>query len=362
MRKETSEWTIRMLHDIKDRINVETEYQRGLVWTRPQKALLIDSIMRQFDIPKIYLRKNADGAEFLFDVVDGKQRLNAIWGFLTDEFPLPRTTDIEDIPGLENIGGLKWSKLTNQAQDRLQFATITITKIEPNNENDVHELFLRLQRGETLNPAEKRHAMRGKLRDFVEHELANHVVWEKMGFRESRYGYSELSAIALALVYENGAAGIKSVDLEALYAKDGFDPEGKEAKRVRTLLNTLDHIAGVEPGFIKTRWGYVDLLLCIIRLKNKKHDVAPDSMMTFFKEFEDERQHTAKKIDEVRERVLETLSDEDIVNVGVAEDISSDMMQYHLAFSREGANKRNIETRVDIMFNKLQDFMNRQGS
>ena len=79
MRRETSEWSVRMLADFQSRINVDAEYQRGKVWSQPQQALLIDSVMRGFDIPKIFLRKLPDGNPYLFDVIDGKQRLTAIW-------------------------------------------------------------------------------------------------------------------------------------------------------------------------------------------------------------------------------------------------------------------------------------------
>lgn len=79
MRKETSEWSIRMLIDLENRINVDAEYQRGKVWSEPQQALLIDSLLRNFDIPKIFLRKRSGESKYLFDVIDGKQRLTAIW-------------------------------------------------------------------------------------------------------------------------------------------------------------------------------------------------------------------------------------------------------------------------------------------
>lgn len=65
MRRETSQWSIRMLTDFESRINVDTEYQRGKVWPQPQQALLIDSIIRGFDIPKIFLRKLPDGSLYL---------------------------------------------------------------------------------------------------------------------------------------------------------------------------------------------------------------------------------------------------------------------------------------------------------
>ena len=92
MRKETSEWSIRMLADFQSRINVDAEFQRGPVWSEAQQALLIDSILRGFDIPKIYLHKLPDGSQYLFNLIDGKQRLTAIWQFVSDELQLlPKT-------------------------------------------------------------------------------------------------------------------------------------------------------------------------------------------------------------------------------------------------------------------------------
>jgi hypothetical protein len=82
MRQSTSEWTVRMLTDLRERIDTESEYQRGQVWSVAQRRLLIDSLLRGYDIPKIYLRKLPDGGSRLYEVVDGKQRLTAIWGFL----------------------------------------------------------------------------------------------------------------------------------------------------------------------------------------------------------------------------------------------------------------------------------------
>lgn len=132
-----------MLIDFKDRINVDAEYQRGMVWSKAQKALLIDSIMRGFDIPKIYLSKLPDGSEYLFNVIDGKQRLTAIWDFVSDSFPL--LEKLSKFPALGELGGSRWSDLPDKAKDKLQFATITVTKVEGETREEVHELFLRLQ-------------------------------------------------------------------------------------------------------------------------------------------------------------------------------------------------------------------------
>ena len=54
----------------REQINTNPDYQRPSVWTKNQKQLLIDSILRDYDVPKIYLHE-IDKEKF--DVVDGQQ-------------------------------------------------------------------------------------------------------------------------------------------------------------------------------------------------------------------------------------------------------------------------------------------------
>jgi uncharacterized protein with ParB-like and HNH nuclease domain len=42
---------------IKNRIDTQPDYQRPAVWSTSQKRLLIDTILRKYDIPKMYWRK-----------------------------------------------------------------------------------------------------------------------------------------------------------------------------------------------------------------------------------------------------------------------------------------------------------------
>ena len=77
----------------------EVVYQRPFVWTLPEKQLLIDSIYNGIEIGKFVFRSRSwswvenrvkrgliERTAFK-DIVDGKQRGNAILGFVTDEFP-----------------------------------------------------------------------------------------------------------------------------------------------------------------------------------------------------------------------------------------------------------------------------------
>lgn len=358
MRRETSEWSVRMLADFRGRINVEAEYQRGTVWSRGQQALLIDSIVRGFDIPKIFLRKLPDGGEHLFDVIDGKQRLTAIWEFVSDEFTLLRNS--EPFPELGDLSGQRWSDLPDKARDRLQFANITVSKIEDATSDEIRELFLRLQRGEPLNAAERRHAMSGPIRDFVANRLARHGLWALTRLRAVRFGRDEHSAILLALVRHGGPTGLKGADLHRLYEADDFEPDGVDAKRTMRLLDDLHAVAKVQPGVIRTRWGLVDLALVLLRSDSEGLDVSADQLMAFFVQFEEERRRVAAILADLQTRLVELTGEEDRIpeeEDEVREQVSPEMLTYYLAFTREGASKENVAKRLDTMYHRFRVFL-----
>lgn len=68
-------------------IDKDPEYQRGLVWTVEDNILLIESIFNQLDIGKFVLvEKKFDPIEPGYEVLDGKQRLNAIIAFIENRY------------------------------------------------------------------------------------------------------------------------------------------------------------------------------------------------------------------------------------------------------------------------------------
>lgn len=73
----------------ENQIIVNRKYQRKLVWTETEKACLIDSILKGYPIPLILFAEFSgnDGRTY-YEVLDGMQRLNAIVGFLEDEYPV----------------------------------------------------------------------------------------------------------------------------------------------------------------------------------------------------------------------------------------------------------------------------------
>src|SRR5438132_13242816 len=80
----------------RDSIDMKPKYQRrGGIWSTANKAFLIDSILNDFDIPKLYLANFTYASSPLnehnkqFAVIDGQQRLEAIFDFFENKFPFP---------------------------------------------------------------------------------------------------------------------------------------------------------------------------------------------------------------------------------------------------------------------------------
>ncbi|AFZ92803.1 GmrSD restriction endonuclease domain-containing protein [Bacillus velezensis] len=67
---------------------VNRKYQRKLVWTRSEKESLIDSVLSQYPIPLILLAEKgmSNKGETTFEIIDGMQRLNALFSFIENEF------------------------------------------------------------------------------------------------------------------------------------------------------------------------------------------------------------------------------------------------------------------------------------
>lgn len=148
--------------------NYDPVYQRDYnVWDVKQKAFLIDTMFKNFPIPPIFLEQKINRGKTIYDVIDGKQRLNSIVEFINDGFGLPDDFG-KDIYGLEDIAGLKFSQIQELAEvddnvaefvDTFWSYVINIEYIEKPDEKIVDNIFDRLNRGgERLNPAELRKA------------------------------------------------------------------------------------------------------------------------------------------------------------------------------------------------------------
>jgi len=67
-------------------INFDPEYQRDYVWNPDDKVALIDSIFSNIDIGKFAFIETGDYLNKMYEILDGKQRINAILEYYEGRF------------------------------------------------------------------------------------------------------------------------------------------------------------------------------------------------------------------------------------------------------------------------------------
>ncbi|MES2702084.1 MAG: DUF262 domain-containing protein [Bacteroidota bacterium] len=160
-------------------LTVNPEYQRGAVWKEPQQKKLIDSVLRGYPLPLIYLhhkKKMVAGMQREdLEIIDGQQRINALNIFAENVLKLfdPIKDDkIARFPNFVKNTPCPWAHcdylgLSEELREKFNNTELFIVKVTTDNEDEARDLFIRLQAGLPLNPQEKRDAWPGGYTEFV---------------------------------------------------------------------------------------------------------------------------------------------------------------------------------------------------
>jgi hypothetical protein len=285
---------IATIHGIRKRINTNPDFQRPAVWSTSQKQLLIDTILRDYDVPKFYWRKVGERPD-KYDVVDGQQRLRAVWEFMDGAYKLPR--DFDPIDG-ESIAGSTYQDLPDELRVRFDIYAFDVVVLEQTDEDEVREMFLRLQNGTSLKAQEKRNAYPGKMRGFVK-GLVQHPFFTRVGFKNARYVHDLVAAQMVCLELAGGPTNVKDADLNRMYIENReFDEKGITAKAVRRVLDVL---AGVFPELTPELERYnVVALYCVVSelLRQYVIDEARGHLHDWFIQFETRRRKEESKAED----------------------------------------------------------------
>jgi uncharacterized protein with ParB-like and HNH nuclease domain len=138
------------LYKRRDRYEIP-DWQRAEVWSTSKKQHLVDSILRGWKLPKFYLVKTDDEAEE-YEVVDGQQRLTAIFEFFDNDFPLNSHSSKE-------LAGLYYKELPSDVSDHFDDFEIEYDEITDASESELRDFFQRLQQGLPLTSSEKLNAV-----------------------------------------------------------------------------------------------------------------------------------------------------------------------------------------------------------
>lgn len=256
MKAELERMPFTTLKFYEEDINPNPLYQRGSVWKLEQRQLLIDSILRGMVLPSIYLRKLPSGNKYKYEIVDGQQRLRAIWHFFrrnenelkqelgeTRLLMLQKNADDILLDGINyKIAGKKYSELNRTLDlERLQKKSINVVIISEADDIEIRTLFYRLNHGSPLYPAEVRNAMVGAMSDFIRELVKHEFFGAKCKFKDNRMAYNQIASQIVCLEINHGNTDISDRVLTNMFINYKDDlPQNKKNEVIRVLTKSCN--------------------------------------------------------------------------------------------------------------------------
>lgn len=193
-------------------------------WNRKQKTDLIDSLLRKYPINPSYAIKEKG----ILSVIDGVQRLSTVRDFLSDGFTLSK--DMEPVIVNEEeklLGGLKFSKLDDDAKDAILNSELQIYELVDCSEKDVREMFRRQNAGKPLNGKQLRVVHESDTFNDAVYTLATHPFMEKLMTKAQRKNGTDRDIIFQSLMLietnqESDFTSFRTKDIDA-FVKDYSD-------------------------------------------------------------------------------------------------------------------------------------------
>lgn len=246
--------TLQWWNSHRDEIDLSPLYQReGDLWSPSDKAYLIDTILNDFDIPKIYLadftyyNSSLNRKKKPYAVIDGRQRLESIYDFFADRITLNDDFVFEPDHSLK-LGGLTYSDLKSnhpKIASKFEEYNLHVMSVITDDEARINELFVRLNRSKPLTGAELRNAMSGVVPKVIR-RLAEHDVFRSYVRFPKKRGQDKNTAAKLLLIEFRG----KFVDTKRFHL-DRFVQEGlasetsdvsSAGERAEAVLGDMTHV------------------------------------------------------------------------------------------------------------------------
>ncbi len=287
--------TLKWWSSHRDDIDLAPPYQRkGRLWSQHDRAYLIDSIINEYDIPKIYL------ADFTFmntvlntrskpyAVIDGRQRLESIFGFFNNDFPLNLDFSFIADPTLA-LGGLFYADLQknypNVASIYEEF-NLHVMSVMTDDEGKINDLFVRLNTSKPLTGAEIRNAMTGKVPDAIRRIVEHEFFTDRIRFSTQRGQDKNAAGKVLLIEFRGKFVDTKKTHLDRFVQEgrlSGNDSVDRATSRVTELLTQTASVFQSQDPILSSQ-GSVPVYYWLIRT------VGPhDKLREFLLRFEQER-------------------------------------------------------------------------
>ena len=212
-------------------LDMNPPYQRRSVWTDRYQEDFIDTILLDYPAPAIFLYERIGADEQPnYSVVDGKQRLTAIFEFVANKFA------VGDSSPLASYRGVYYNNLPLEVKQVFLRYRFSVEYLPSENETEINNIFDRLNRNvKKLTAQELRHAKYDgvfitateSLSEWLELQLTREVPRIAVA---SRRQMKDVEIVATLLLFlEGGPKGYSIAALdEAFASRDATWDRGHE--------------------------------------------------------------------------------------------------------------------------------------
>lgn len=282
-----------LIDDYIYRIDLDAEYQRERIWSRKAQEELMDSIIQDIDIPKIYLAAVKDNQQFDYECIDGKQRMSTLLSFFKPE-PEEKTPLAVRIAGERYTYVRLKKELPALAKKIEDFELTFVIYLDLDDQEFIREIFRRLQLGIRLNSGELLKMYTGTIRDFIYKDIGK----EGPFFKHTRLSEKRFSRqFTLAQICINSFERQRTGDFgrarfddlkDFFHDNASLSRKDKNLIRIKAVLGLMDKAFGRDAEVISSRAIAVSAYLFVEDLYLRKKTSLVKNFVKFYIELLEE--------------------------------------------------------------------------
>ncbi len=238
---KTAKSIAKMINGNRTEMTFDNCVQRNYVWKIEQQSMLIDSILRGYPVPDIYANRTEAHTEkgtkyYVYDVLDGQQRLTTIARFVAGKFALKGLPEFEDEEGNSvDLNDCYYDDLDENYKEVLNNFTFRIQYYDNMDDESVAEIFRRLNNGKSLTNIEKIRVY-AKSFDTIR-ELANHPIFNigEMMTEASRRGYHNEDMVIKLFMILHDDTNLDAKHVKEVLANAEFTEQ--DVTQIKTILD-----------------------------------------------------------------------------------------------------------------------------
>lgn len=287
--------TIKEIYDMFDSgaLYIDQSYQRRAVWSEKDNVRLIETILLQYVIPELFFWKasiDPDTGNSITHVVDGQQRVKAIYSFINNDFCLKSQYLMNE--EIKKLYGNKYFKDLPANPVRTDFWSYELLIVDIDsraNRENIIEMFNRLNLTDyNLNNQEKRNSRSGEF-SILATEISNNSFWTE----NKLFSISDIKRMkdiefcaTILLLYKNGI--IDQSDQSALneayeeYYVNYQDAENDKNALLAAMSLIQENFINKETiKFIKKKSQLYTIFSIVFFMKREKLEISEEIIKNF---------------------------------------------------------------------------------